>query len=225
MEGIPQESKKQTEQEKFKEEIGDFFDAYKSGEERFNAFLSAGVGIFIRKGVFDKEKIIQELRECSEIFDRDEFIKKTFVVFEPILETKKKNPRLIEEIQTEALLEEGNLLKLNDLLLYGVYEDRIHLHLAPSKELLRKIGKENYLKLITEGLKELAKIVEKNKIIKKITATSLVVTNNPKRISELGFVIKGRISEERRSEHWEWDEGDISEAEMPREELLKRYLN
>ncbi|MDD5721513.1 MAG: hypothetical protein PHT16_03685 [Candidatus Pacebacteria bacterium] len=225
MEEASLEPKKQTEEEKFKKEIGDFFDAYKSGEERFNAFLSAGVGIFIKKGILEKEKTTQELRECSEILNRDEFINKTLIVLEPILEIKKKNPRLIEKIQAEAFLKEGNLIKLNDLLSYGVDENSIHIHLAPSKELLREVGKENYLKLIIEGLKKLAKIVEKDETIKKITAISDVVTNNPKRMAEFGFVVTGYISEQQKNQYFESERRDISEAEISREELLKRYLN
>lgn len=212
-----------TEQEKLRKELGIFFDTYKSEEERLNGFLLR-IGIFIKEGILDKEKFTLELKECSKIVDKEEFINRTLIVLEPILEIRKKKPRLVEKLHAESFLEQGKFIKLNEVLSYGVYKDIAHIHLAPSKELLREIGKEKYLSLISDGLKKLAKIVEGNETILRITTTSPVVKDNPRRMAQFGFFIKGPISEEDRNKHWKGNSNDIYEAEMSSEELLKRYL-
>jgi hypothetical protein len=223
MEGVSFEPRKQTEVEKHRAEVGKFFDMHKSSQERYDVLLSK-MEILINEGLLDKEKITPELKECSEIQNKNEFINKTLVVLYPVLEIWKKNPRLDEKLRAENFLEQGNFIKLNDVLSYGISKNSAHIHLAPSKELLRETGKQGYINLISDGLKKLAEIVKENVAIEKITATSMVVTENPKRMTEFGFAIKGPISDEQREKHWKGNKSDISVAEMSRERLLE-YLN
>lgn len=211
------------EKNKFKQEIEKIFDTYKNKEERFTSILDK-IKILIEKGILDK-KIIPELREYSSIENKNEFVNKMLVLLEPVLKIKISNPRLIEKIRADAGLEKENFIKLNEVLSYGVSGDgkSAHIHLASLRELLREIGKENLLNLISDGLKELAKIFEKNVNLLKVTAISTVVTNNPENMSNFGFVVKGPISKKDREKHFKGDERDISVAEMSREKLLE-YL-
>jgi len=203
---------------KFKQDIGKIFDTCKNKEERFNSILE-NTKILIEKGILD-ENIISKLKECSYVENRDEFINEMLILLEPVLKIKISNPRLIEKIRADAGLEKEHFIKLNEVLSYGISGDSVHIHLASLKELLREIGKENLLNLISDGLKELAKIFEKDETLIKVTATSMVVTNNPDYMSHFGFVIKGPIGKEDREKHWKGDERDIGVAEMSREKLL-----
>jgi len=228
MEGQPLksgiESKKQIEQEKFRQEIGKFFDTYKSGQERFDIILLKVDG-FIKVGILDKEKFVSILKKYSECEDRNEFIDGILVAVEPILETMKTNPRLIEQLQAEAFVEQGHFTRLNEVLSYGVAGDSIHIHFAPAKELMKEKGIKGSINLVSGGLKKLAKIVEANEKIKSITATSWIVAEHPKIMESLGFTIVGPISEEHRNKHWRGDKREISEAEISRENFLAKYLS
>ena len=210
------------EKNKFKQDIGKIFDTYENKEERFNSILE-NTKILIKNGILD-ENIIPELKKCSDIENRDEFINGMLTLLKPVLKIQISNPRLIEKIRADAGLEKENFVKLNEVLSYGISGDSVHVHLASLRELLREVGKENLLNLISDGLKELAKIFEKDETLKKVTATSMVVTNNPDYMSNFGFVIKGPISKEDRNKHWKGDERDIGVAEMSREKLLE-YLD
>lgn len=212
------------EMEKYRYEIGNIFDTCKNGEERFNAIFSK-IRIFVDKGIVDKDKFLSDIKECSKAEDREEFINRAFIILEPILEIQKNNPKLIEEIKAEAFVEQGKYTKINEVLSYGFGDRCIHIHLAPSKELLREIGKDNYLNLIKDGFKELAKIVEKDDNIDEIVAVSPVVTNNPNRLTEFHFTIAGPIDKEDKEKHWGGETREISAAYIPRGKFLSEYLN
>jgi len=213
----------ENEKQKFRLEIGSFFDAHNDKEDRFTSLLSA-VEILIKEGLLDKTKITSQIKECSEVENRNEFIDKTLIVFGPILEIKKSNPRILEKQKAEIFVKEGKYIKINDILSYGAEENSVHLHLAPSKELLREIGKEEYQNLILDGFRKLALIIKENEDIKEVTATSPVVTNNPKGMEKFGFIVVGPMSEEDRIKHWKGGEKNVSQAYIPREIFLEKYL-
>jgi hypothetical protein len=220
-------NREQIQQEKFRQEVVRFlekaFDFEKDKNERSKHFLRVA-NSFIKAGILNEEKFNKELEEYNDIENKNEFIDKMLLSLEPILEANKKDPRLFEKIRADSFVEQGKFIKLNEVLSYGISKDSAHIHLAPSKELLREIGKEGYLNLILDGFKKLAKVVENNDKILKITATSPVVLDNPNRMEELGFISMGPISEERRNKHWKGDERKVGEAEMSRETLLEKYL-
>ncbi len=226
MEKISIEANNQEHQEKFKQEVGDFagkiFDTNKGGEERFNAILVIAQK-FIKAGILDENKFIPELKRCSEIEDKNQFINQMLIILEPVLETKKTNPILIEEIQRDVFLEQGKFIKLNEVLSYGISWDNAHIHFAPAKELRKEMGIKGSISLVKDGLKKLAKIVEQDEKIKKITATSWIVTEMPTTMERLGFTITGLIGKNLKDKHFKGDKRDISQAEMPREKLLE-YL-
>ncbi|MFA6274358.1 MAG: hypothetical protein WC662_04320 [Candidatus Paceibacterota bacterium] len=221
------ESGEQAEEQKFKQELSEFakkiFSASKNGEGRFNYFLSKAKR-FIDAGILNEQTFIPELKRCSEIKNKDEFIRELLIILEPILEVKKTNPILLEEVQRDIFVEQGNFTKLNEILSYGIYKDIAHIHFAPAKELKKEKGIKGTLSLVRDGLKKLAEIVKDNNNITKITATSYIVAEMPTTMESLGFHITGPVSRGFRSLHFKGDKRKVSQAEMSRERLLK-YLD
>ena len=77
-------------------------------------------------------------------------------------------------------------------------------------------------KLVVEGLRDLADIVQKDENIQKITAESWIVGKSSKIMEKLGFQIS---SEEGRKVTDKRELGEeIKKAEISREDFLKKYL-
>lgn len=70
----------------------------------------------------------------------------------------------------------------------------------------------------------MAQVFKENENLKRVTATSPVVANNPEYLSSFGFTFKGIMSEEDKEKHWKGESKAVGEAEMSRERLLE-YLN
>lgn len=209
----------ESEKNKIKKRIEQLFDDSPEMQERF---LKA-INIFIENGLLN-EMVIPELRENLKLKDKNLFIEKTITLFDQFLETKISNPVLVEKISRNAFLEQGNFIKLNEILSYGISRSSVHIHLAPLKELLREFGKEEILNMLKDGLRKLAEVFKENENFKKVTATSPVVVNNPEYLTNFGFTIKGFMNEKDKEKYWKGETRDVGEAEMSRDRLLK-YLN
>ncbi len=209
----------ESEKNKIRKRLGQFFDDSPETQERF--FKS--INIFIKNGILDA-KTDSNLREYLKIKDKNEFIDKAIIVFEPFLKMKILDPVLVEKVSRESFLEQGNFIKLNEILSYGIDDDSAHIHLAPLKELLREFGKEKILYFIKEGLEKLAEVFRENENLKKVTATSPVVVNNPEYLTGFGFILNGLVNEEDKEKYWRGETRDVGEAEMSRDRLLE-YLN
>lgn len=207
-----------SEKNKIQKRLEQFFNDNPENQERF--FES--VKVFIKNGILD-ETTISKLRESLNK-DKDVFINEATIILNPLLKAKLDNPKLIEEIRRDSFVEEGNFIKLNEILSYGISKNIAHIHLAPLKELLRELGKGKILELTSDGLKNLAQVFKENENLKRVTATSPVVANNPEYLSSFGFTFKGLMSEEDKEKHWKGESKAVGEAEMSRERLLE-YLN
>lgn len=207
-----------SEKNKIQNRLEQFFNDNPENQERF--FES--VKVFIKNGILD-ETTISKLRE-SLTKDKDVFMNEATIILNPLLKAKLENPKLIEEIRRDSFVEEGNFIKLNEILSYGISKNVAHIHLAPLKELLRELGKGKILELTSDGLKNLAQVFKENENLKRVTATSPVVANNPEYLSSFGFTFKGIMSEEDKEKHWKGESKAVGEAEMSRERLLE-YLN
>jgi hypothetical protein len=111
---------------------------------------------------------------------------------------------------------------VNDLLSYGIDEDELHLHLSPAEN----VDPASIFALFSEGLGSLAKVVENNDEVKKITATSWIVATPAgeqllKR--KFGFTVAGLIDEQTRQEHFQNEVRPVAHAYILREDFLKRY--
>lgn len=179
---------------------------------------------FVDAGVLDGDKFTEQVNKCLDIGNEAEFIAGMVEALRPYLEAKMADPKRIEQLEREVFLERENFIPLNEILSYGRSGGEIHIHLAPSREIVKEGGFEGLSELVRGGLRELAKIVENNADISTVTATSKLVTKHQKQIEELGFRILGPISDEDREKYFPGQSGKIDEAEMAREEFLAKYL-
>jgi hypothetical protein len=222
MEGQSTQRQEDIGQQKFRQEIEKFFDKYEDAENRRKAFLPLAHKI-IEAGVLE-ESVLPELEKWFAIKSKGEFVNTALIMLRPLWEAQRTDPRMIERIRAEGFVEQGKFIKLNEVLSYGLSGERAHIHLSPSKELVREIGVKKYEELILDGLKKLAIIVEKDENIQEITATSPVVHNNPKRMAQFHFISRGLIDEEHREKHWPGEKRPVEEAYIPREKFLAEYL-
>lgn len=207
------------EKNKIKKRLEQLFDDSPEMQENF----FKAINVFIKNGILS-DMVISELTENLKLKDKNLFIEKTITLFDQFLKTRISDPGLMEKISRDAFLEQGNFIKLNEILSYGISKSSVHIHLAPLKELLREFGKEKILNLIVDGLKKLAEVFKENKNFKKVIATSPVVANNAEYLTSFGFTIKGLMNEKDKEKHWKGETRDVGEAEMSRDRLLK-YLN
>ena len=222
MEGKP--NIQDIEQVNLKKEIGLFFDTCKNEEERFNGVI-ARAERFIKAGILDREKLTTALKKYSKTENKEEFVEGVFNMFIPFILAKQQNPKLIEQIRAQEFIEQGNFIKLNEILSYNIDDNDAHIHIAPAKELLKETGQAGFIQLISDGLLKLTEVVKVHNEIKKITASSWFVAKYPRIMEKLGFKIVGPISDEKRNEYFGDDTGDIQEAQMTRDELLDKYGN
>ncbi len=109
---------------------------------------------------------------------------------------------------------------INEILSYGVMKDNLHIHLIPTYSFSRQ-DKVDYLRSgivpnnLIDGLKKLAIIVQGDNKIKKISATSPVVSNHPEIFEKLGFKYHGKV------EYKQYN--NLGYAEISREDFLKKY--
>jgi hypothetical protein len=209
--------KSMQEWEDAKKGFGDIFDTHENGAERVKDILSR-IKPFLESQLVATENIQEALKECLVEENKDEFIKKAFLALESIINFKTNNPEEFEKIQREAFVEQGGFEKINEVLSYGKEGNNIHIHLAPSMELRAGLRGQ-----VMKGLEELADIIEKNKEIKNITATSWIVAEHPKLMEKLGFRVNEEVSEELRRERFPGEERKMAEASMTREEFLEKY--
>lgn len=221
MEQIPQQPKSQEKIEKEKEReklyyqarngIAALFETYKTEEERINA-IKWQIGK-VKEYLEDPEKISADLEACKNIEDKQEFIEAVFKAGKPIVDLKIDKPEAFERGEGDR-----EFLKVNELLSYGVGLDFIHIHVVPEE----KVG--NVLAEFREGLEKLAELVNDNKTIKYIEATSWIVAKHPKILERFGFTIDGEISEAYRQEHFQGNDAQIHRAHINREDFLAKYL-
>jgi hypothetical protein len=211
--------KQDNEIERAKKRLGKIFNEHKDGAKGIEDILSI-VNPILESDLIDGEKIRQSLEQCSTIKDREEFVEKTFSALEPILDLRKKNPEAFEKLQRKSFIEQEKFTPLNEILSYGGNGDLVHIHLAPAKT----IGIGEMRRLIKDGFEKLARIVEENKEIKKIAATSWIIAEHPKIMERFGFEVEGEIDEETRQRHFVDDDREIHGAAMTRKEFLSKYL-
>lgn len=134
---------------------------------------------------------------------------------EQIKNFKKK---LIEPIKTSMGKATEDFTPVNEILTYGIAGDNIHIHLSDLK-----IFHGEKEKLVRDGLRKLATILQSKPEINKVSATSWIVAKHPKSIERLGFVVKGPISEEFRQKHFKDEKRPVHYSEISREEFITTY--
>jgi hypothetical protein len=196
---------------------------------RIDDFISKLESLQKNGVAFDKEGIINGLRESADIKDREVFISHLIKILEPIIIIQATQPKVIEQVQRENTINGPDNLKLSEVLymsINGQNEKEAEIHLAPATELIKQDGIGNFRKEVENGLKKLAEIIKTNDNIEKITATSWIVAKNPSLLERLGFTVIGEISkEEREQENYRDEKRPIAKAFMKREDFLFKYSN
>jgi len=147
---------------------------------------------------------------------------------EPIVALRINQSKIFEKVQRENTINSNGNLKLSEVLYTSLNEqnkNEIFIHLAPAEEFIKENGIANLKKEVEKGLAKLAEIVESNKNIEKITATSWIVAKNPLILERLGFTVVGEISEKERMEDFNNEKRPVAKAFIERSDFLARYYN
>lgn len=156
----------------------------------------------------DKEKLFAALDELNGVTDRDVFVQKAFDILLPVTNTKFQYPREFEALQREQHYERNpSFIKINQLLSVDKEDEVLNLHVPPNETTPLR----DKIQMLTEGMKQIAELVQHDQSIKEVRGTSWIITQNPGLIEKLGFTVDD-ISKE------------SGEAHISREDLLKKYL-
>lgn len=228
-----------------KEEIAKMFDKYDNGPERVQAFKNKIASFLENRDLLEEDQaqaINQQLDQCASLEERESFIEEVFKAVKLVVSLRETKPEAFEQARRETFVRESGVTALNDLLSYGEGytegedgegDKTVHIHLAPAGVLLKKLKaeakglkefKEKIKESVGEGLSRLAKIVQEDERIKKVTATSWVVACWPSIMRSLGFTVEGPIDEETREAHFADEKRPVAMATMSREKLLSEYL-
>lgn len=191
--------------------IGVLFDSYETGQERINDLNEQ---IDRLDFLENKEIMKKELEKCVVLKTKKDFVEQVAAIIKPFIDLKIENPELF-------VREPGNdrkFIEINKLLSYEISGNLIRIHVVPEEKADRGLHK------FKEGLQDLARLVDENKEIEIIEATSWIVAKHPKLLEKLGFIVDGEVSEEIRREHFSGDKGKISQAHMLRNDFLEKYL-
>lgn len=158
-----------------------------------------------------REHVFHLLKNIQDVSGKDEFVAQTFPIFTYILDVKENNLEEFELAERKEMYEANpHLIKLNQLFAYEIKDNEIELHVPPNES--TPIG--TMLKLIDEGMKKIAEIVNANPRIEKVTNYSWIAAEKPGLVEKLGFEIS------------EPEEGvqKVARLTISRERLLKRWL-
>lgn len=214
--------------ERINSHAGDVFDSNDMGEKRAEAILKKlDLDPFLDQENFDQEYIdkdtfnsmIERIKSAASIEDRENFIQEIKEALEPIVELYQDHPKEFEEVARQAFFRNSGFAAVNEIIAYKLYEDEMSLHLAPATTMTLS-EKRTY---VNQGLVKLAKIVEEDKNVSVITATSWVVAKNPKLFEGMGFTVTGEISDEEKEEHFDDEQRAVAKASISREDFLEKF--
>ncbi|MFA4817130.1 MAG: hypothetical protein WC608_00200 [Parcubacteria group bacterium] len=194
-----------------KTKIGVLFDSYENGQKRIDDLRWQ---IDRLEFLENKETMKKELEKCINIETKKKFVDEVITIIMPFIELKLEKPELFMR-EAEA---DREFMKLNELLSYEIKGDSILIHMVPGEKV------ENFVIKFKAGLQKLAEILNENKNIETIQATSWIIAKHPKLIERSGFVIDGEISKKIREEHFFGDKSKISQAHILRNDFLEKYL-
>ncbi|MFZ1019704.1 MAG: hypothetical protein WAN61_01780 [Minisyncoccia bacterium] len=216
-----------------RDKFGQLFDDRDQLNDTIDRFISQ-LEIFQKNGlVFDKEKIINELKEGIKIKDRDEFTAHFLKVLEPILMLKVMQPKIFGVAEREIILNQEGNLELSEVLYTSKDElnnenEKIFFHLPPSVDFMTKKKVEEFKQEIEKGLIKLAELIKPFPNIKEVWASSWIIAtpHGRKRLEDLGFTFAGMVPDEENDANFFDKHGrkrPFAKAFMKREDFLTRY--
>jgi hypothetical protein len=203
-------------------EAAQVFDENPDPKDRIGAILQ-GVGDFVSH-IDEKvmpsstiDTVLSGIRDCEDIRDRDGFVDAVVTALRPVMELRKTHPAVFEDAEAVRMNEGSDFIPLNRLVSYGKTVEIIHIHHMPGRTVSGKKG------LYLDAMRKLADIVEKDKEVKLITASSWIVAEHPRIFEMSGFGIED-VSKEIREGHFADEKRTIMTATIGREEFLRRFL-
>lgn len=211
--------------EKTRRRLVALFESLPAGPERRQNFLREAVTQFSHSVLGERAAGLQEvLRKFSvEPFEDDrDFLED---VLETLLDFIDKNfdPFELEKAQRERFITKENFIPLSEILSFGHDGTVAHIHLAPA----RTMGKKEMVVSVLTGLRELARRLNEDPVlkdIKEITATSVLVAEHSSLLEKLGFPYQGLVDEETRQKYFPKETQPVGRCRVSREDFLKRYL-
>lgn len=219
--------------ERFSEGITNFLVEYKNDPERreklFARFDSRAKILF--HGQDDIFTAVRAKIEALPLDDEQYFADEAGAILESALraflnpqnvrEAARRHERMIRE--EEVSRHPDRRLSPEGMLVYGVDNETVHLHIHPAKTLTEKEKRED----LNIGLRTLAKKLQEDPTLKdvtQITGTSWIVAAAPNMMRGLGFTIDPNpLDPEFLQKHFPDEKRPVRRASMPREEFLKKY--
>ena len=160
------------------------------------------------------------LNGIEEVTDRDVFIEKVLVAMRPILDHIREDPiGYQQELQEAALSEEK--IRINELFHYHVDNSgNMHLHVFPN---IFTDNREK-LRLMREGLRLTAEILNSDPSIKTVYGTSWIVAEKPELMEMLGFEVHGKVSKLEQKKKFQGEEREVWKASISREDFISKHL-
>jgi len=194
------------------------FDEYDESE-RIPKILE-GLTLLFKSPRIDEDQIRDKLNYVT-ASDKPSFVEGVINAIQPMLDWAENYPEEYEQMQRENIFSEDRHIKVNDLVYYMETSDgNLHMHIAPNEH--TSIGQK--MKLLREGLQELATVVKQNPEIKEVAAASWIIAASPKLLKQLGFKVHGAIPEEARKKHFAEETREVHHASISRSTLLEKYL-
>ena len=165
----------------------------------------------------DVDVVEDEIKKIQNSQDSREYSQRLLEIFDPLIQLAISHPEEFAQMQRRNF---GDAFEpVNDLLRYGIDGDDLHIHVADASDM----NQAQILSLITQGLRDLARIVVANKQVKVITATSPLVAEHPNALQYFGFTIDGPIDEETKRRDFPAETRFVSRASISREDFLRLY--
>lgn len=161
--------------------------------------------------------VLSEIRSVGKASDRYGFAKGMARAFHTYLEARDRHPVEFEEAEAKRMNESSGFTALNRLVSYQKKGDTIHLHNVPGKTVPNKKG------LYLDALRKLAVIVDADKDVERVVATSWVVGEHQRLFELAGFSIQEAPSEIV-DRFFSGSSQRIMTAAIGRDAFLKRYL-
>lgn len=176
---------------------------------------------FVRSALPDLSltSVRQELEKIADAATAEEYGAQLLRIFKPFLELAQTHPTEFGEMRRRNFLAGGEFVRINDIVSYGISGDDLYIHFSPAEDMT--LGKAR--ELFTQGLHNLAKVLEKHDEVKVISATSWMVAAQPKLIERFGFTVEGPIDEETRMRDFALETRPVNRASISREDFLQKY--
>ena len=219
------QEKNKEEKIKMEDEIEVFVNKFEDSQQKIIA-LDNLIDKTLDDDILDKIGLNTNIKEFKkqliglrEIDDKDEFNKNVKLIFNPLFTAFQNNPKESGIFQRKAFIASHEFIPVNEAFSYGVYENSLHMHLAPASDL----SVSEKFRLLKDALGKFAKVVDSRPDIKEISATSWIVSSNPGLFKKLGFKIIDLIDQETKNRDFPKETRNVGKAFISREDFLEKY--